>query len=325
MQEQSYIKKLNTPSVGSTNLDTLVELRKAPTMVACSDPKAVLLKRARSKFISNALSLSLKDLRSDLEKSYFRTYGCASALQQHEDGKITAKYCKNRWCLTCNRIRTAKLIKGYTTPLKGLTDRYFVTLTIPNVKGDELREEVKRMIRTQRKIKDMFRKQGFNVTGIRKLECTYNATRKDFHPHFHFIVAGKDSAQALINEWLQRYPDADRNAQDMRPANDESIYELFKYFTKIISKDPTHIQALDVIFRAMQGLRVFQPMGIKLVSEEIEELDAVILGLEQRETTWAWIEHDWIDIETGETLTGYEPSDRVREIVERFKITVDSS
>jgi len=123
-------------NVSGLPLDTLAQLA-----------KVVLGKRARSKYISNAISLRLSDLQSDLRQSYFNTYHCSDVLVQSGQ-KITSKYCNNRWCLTCNRIRTAKLIIGYRKPLSELIDPQFVTLTIPNVTGDQLVDAISEMLKT---------------------------------------------------------------------------------------------------------------------------------------------------------------------------------
>ena len=48
-----------------------------------------------------------------------------------EGGKLSAKYCGNRWCLVCNSIRTAKLFAAYGPTLRSWEDAHFVTLTIP--------------------------------------------------------------------------------------------------------------------------------------------------------------------------------------------------
>src|ERR1035437_2148495 len=79
----------------------------------------ILKKRARSKFVANALSLALVDTKSELNQSYWNTWHCNETLTQHGN-KITARYCNNRWCNTCNRIRTAKLMNGYLPALKKL-------------------------------------------------------------------------------------------------------------------------------------------------------------------------------------------------------------
>ena len=312
----------NQPSRGEKSsgavLDTLAQLRKPLQNQPLQEGKKTLFKRARAKYISNALSLKLKDLHSELEASYFRTYGCASLLIQEED-RLTGRYCNNRWCLVCNRIRTAKLIKGYIKPLQELSDPYFVTLTVPNVPGEDLRDEIKRMIAKFRQIKDAARKAQISLKGIRKIECTYNRDRKTFHPHFHLIVEGRGSAQHIVSSWLDKFPEATRDAQDLRPADDNSIYELFKYFTKINYKNGTEVQALDQIFIAMQGLRTFQPMGIKKVSEDVDELTSEVFAeLEKRETQWVWVEDDWVDIGSGELLTGHIASEASQTIVSRF-------
>ena len=307
-----------TPSTSTPILDTLAQLRKPLQNQPFQSGQKTLYKRAKAKYISNNLALKLKDLRTDLEQSYFRTFGCASVLKQ-EGERITGMYCNNRWCLVCNRIRTAKLIKGYMQPLSELNDPYFVTLTTPNVGEDELRDHIKYMTRTFTKIKDMHRKAKDPIKGLRKTECTFNPRRNDYNPHFHLIVEGKATAQAIIKQWVNRIEGANIEAQDMRPADENSIYELFKYFTKIQYKGGTNLKALDTIFQAMRGLRTFQPMGIKKVSEDVEEIHSEIYEeIEQREATWLWCEDDWIDTATGETLTGHSPTEAAKEIVRGF-------
>lgn len=291
-------------------LDTLAQL---------ATERKILQKRARSKYITNNISIRLADLKSEMEKSYWNSFHCCETLTQSGQSVI-GKYCNNRWCLTCNRIRTAKLINGYAGTLKALTDKQFVTLTIPNVPGPELEQSIIQMQKEFRLIQKLFQiRRKTPIVGIRKIEVTFNPTRNDFHPHFHLVVSGSEIASAIINEWLKRFPSASRQAQDERPADDNSTMELFKYFTKIITKKHFYIDALDTIFKAMRNKRTFQPMGIKkIVSEDIAELQAIIYNdLEPREAVWTWIQEatDWIDQKSGETLTGYSPSEAVKNLL----------
>jgi len=278
-----------------------------------------LRKRARSKHITNNLVIKLAALDSPLKQSYWNSWHCAEVLQQ-EDQTITGKYCNNRWCLTCNRIRTAKLINGYSEPLNVLTDKRFVTLTIPNVPGDQLKRSIEEMTRQLGLIQKAFRKKGAPIVGIRKLEVTFNASRNDFHPHFHLIVAGENVSRQLINEWLKRFPEANRGGQDEKPADEGSIIELFKYFTKLVTNKRFYVAALDTIFMAMYGKRTFQPMGIKKnVSEDVDELQSIVYpDLDPRESLWTWVDlsADWVDLETGETLTGYVPEPFINKLIE---------
>ena len=66
---------------------------------------------------------------------------------------------------------------------------------------------------------------------------------------------------------------------------------------------------MDTIFTAMYGQRTFQAYGLKKeVNEDIETLISEIYkDVEAKETTWSWIEDDWIDLKTGECLTSYKP------------------
>lgn len=334
--------------VRTAPLDTLAQLRKvdSPSGLrerpenaennadSAQNPLAVLRKRARSKYLTTALTLRLSDIPdTPLKKSYWNTFYCAGELVQ--DGqKITGRYCNNRWCITCNRIRTAKLMKGYSAPLAELPSKYFVTLTIPNMPGAELEGAIDHMNVTLKRIREMMRKRKTPVIGLRKLECTYNDQQDNFHPHYHLIVSGKDIADEIVRQWLERYPSANAKGQDVRPAGVNSAKELFKYFTKIlasggsrvnmgngrvmIKKRVVYAEPLDLIFQAMRGKRVFQPMGIeKEVSEDIEELQSEELDESREFTMWKWNNSgDWIDETTGECLTGYNKSEAVEELAQ---------
>ena len=189
-----------------------------------------LQKRAKNKYFSQELARHLTTLSSPLNKAYRRTlFDCGSLLIQ-EGQKLTGRYCNGRWGNTCNRIRTAKLMEGYRKPLETLLEPYFVTLTIPNVCGEDLKESIKTLLKTIQLI-TRSRRRLTEFNGIRKIECTYNAIEDTYHPHLHLIIDGKDNAEWLISEWLKRNPNANRVAQDYRKADSGSLMELFKYTT----------------------------------------------------------------------------------------------
>ena len=307
----------------TASLDTLAQL--------VTDPKDIgfLGKRARAKTFTAPLSVKLASLNSDLKKSYWNSYYCNDSLTQ-EGNKITGKYCNNRWCSVCNRIRTAKLIQGYNVPLSELENKQFVTLTLPNCEGIELRKTIDFMLKTVKTIQDVIKmrhhrgKQDWQLVGIRKLECTYNYKTSTYHPHFHFLIEGEVAAKELVNEWLKRVPGTSSKAQDIRKADKGAETELFKYFSKIVTKTEkgftTFVEPLDVIFTAMRGLRVFQPIGLKKdVSEDIEDIiTEEIAGIEEKFVKWKWSNHDWVDMSTGEVLTGYIPSDSMNRLIDNI-------
>jgi hypothetical protein len=253
---------------------------------------------------------------SPLHKGYLRAYYCNSKLVQ-KGKKIIGEYCNSRICHICNRIRTAKFINGYMAPLEALGQTEFVTLTIPNVAGEALRSTIKLMLRNLSNIVRVLReRRNININGLRKIEVTYNKNTNLFHPHIHLIT---DSAagEIIIKEWLHRYPAAKRKAQDCRQADKGSYLELFKYATKIIDKQKStskleiYVYAIDVIMCALHQVRTFQTFGkIQRVSEEVEELQAVEYDvIEEDFTEWVYCErqNDWVDLVTGDLLTGYQP------------------
>ena len=295
--------------------------------------KERLTLRARARFFTRATILPLVDLDSPLKKSYWNTYHCCETLVQRGE-EITGSYCKNRWCTVCNRIRTAVLINTYKPVLDSWEDKWFVTLTIPNVSGEDLKVALEGMQTECRKVRDKFRQnfcrgKGDKFLGFRKLECTYNPDRDDYHPHYHVIVKGEHMARALLDEWLRRFPDARSIAQDIRPADDDSVMELFKYFTKLIVKvnrgkdRQVCIEQLDVIFQAIRGRRTFQNFGFT-APKEVEKPDEKALEMADKieedtfREVWQWYQehHDWVGTQTGELLTGYVPSPKFKKFVE---------
>jgi hypothetical protein len=306
-------------------LDTLAQPCQSP------DP-GLLLRRARSKFLSLPLAVALAELRTDLEKSYRNTVYCAGTLSQ-DGGKLCGKYCGNRWCLVCNRVRTARAITRYAPVLDGWQDKQFVTLTIRNVPGDELAVALDDMQATfSAVVRGIRRTDRLEFQGMRKVECTYNARRDDFHPHYHVIVDGREQADRLVARWLAKWEgSAEAAGQDVRPCSADGVKEIFKYFTKLTTRQDgprtaMAVAPLDVIFRAMRGRRVWQPVGFSAPAVVDEDApigtdgDTEALDRAHEGTTWEWEQQvaDWVNVRTGEVLTGYEPTERVRRFAEQY-------
>lgn len=276
-----------------------------------------LKKRATKKWLQRALILKLIDLDSPLKKSYWTTWHCSNILLQ--DGKkITAKYCNQRWCPVCNGIKTAKLINGYLPELKKMIDPRFVTLTIPNVPGNELKSTIDDIISKIQMINSLFRhRRGFSINGIRKIEVTYNEITDTYHPHIHIILEGILIGDALIDEWLKHYPKAEKWCQTNLKADENSLIELCKYSTKLFEKQTVtdgektivtvNPKALDTIYQALRKRRIIQNMGwVKKVSEDIDEIDSQVYeDISEDVDVWTWDQDysDWVS-SSGELLTG---------------------
>lgn len=275
-------------------------------------------KRSRAKWSQSYLIDALINLKSPLQKKYQETKNC-SVLLYKQGEKITSRYCGRRWCKVCCKIRTGTLLNHYGPILHKLPDLQLLTLTIPNVTGKDLKGKIKKMIAACRMIQESRRKtKKSRITGIRKLECTYNLKENNYHPHFHFIISGLNKAKEFLEAWLNYFPEANIKGQDLRPCH--NYKELFKYFTKFTSKvgkDPItgksleihYPQALDTIFAAIEGTRIIQPFGIKKISEEINPVEALKdpVFLQLSDGTFYWNYNYWINLQTAEFIGYFEP------------------
>lgn len=288
-----------------------------------------LQKKAKKKYLSLGIAYHLYyETDSPLRKSYQHSMYCADVLTPNkQQNKLTAKYCKNRWCPLCSSIRIAMLINGYGPQLKGLNEPYFVTLTAPTVPAEELPDRIALFGKSFIQIVNSHRGRKMKMKGIRKAECTVRP-KGLYHYHFHVIIGGKENAEFLVKRWLEIVPGALPQSQDLRPADEGSFIELFKYFTKLVVKDKrtgmreiVDYKRLDIIFQALRGKRTFQPFGgLKAVSEEIdeEELEANILI--SADSIFKWIMDDWVNLETGECLTGFKPSDSLKRLIDEEEV-----
>ena len=284
--KNNYLPNLFAPKLVESkdqkngSLDTLAVLYEN------RETRANFRKRANAKFFSNRLVFQLGNVKdSSLTKSYWNTFYCSMVLEP--DGKkLKGKYCNCRWCQVCNRIRTANMIKGYLPQLDALGETWFITLSRPNVDAELLHSEIEDLLKQFNRLRRHFHDSKNSIIGLRKLECTHNWKRNDYHPHFHLIVqADKAKAKEIRDYWLKINPTANESGNDIRPITSmkNGCMEIFKYFTKMTTKTENgkymvNAESLNVIFESMKGKRVFQPMGIKKVTEDIEKLQTVILS-----------------------------------------------
>lgn len=289
--------------------------------------KETLMKKQWSKYVSKGIALSLMHFnpKSELLKSYKNSTYCAETLLTNEVGKIHTTYCKNRWCLTCNRIKTARLINAYLPQLEQLFQPVFVTVTLPTCPGEELPERIAKMEKNWRGIyqntgKASYKKTNNPFKGIRKAECTIRPNGM-YHYHFHFILNDWAQAEWLVSQWLKRFPEADRKAQDIRFANEFAFRELFKYAFKaeVKSNNKTNAKRYNLVFSALRGKRTYQAFGgIRAIEEDFTDDDltnAIVLdGMYNR--VFKWCVDDWYDKASGEGLVGLVIPEKVKNMVD---------
>lgn len=332
------------PPIGTTNLpkaflppsyylDTLEQLSKSECGGGFQAEFRKLQKKAKVVYASKEVARHLTKLNSPLNKAYRRTlFECNQTIVQ--DGrKLTTKYCGSRWCTTCNRLRTAKLMKGYLQPLEAMNQPHLVTLTIPNVVGSELRHSLVGMVETFNQVKKALKRLKMPFNGIRKLEATYNAETDTYHPHIHLILESKEVATMVVDRWLMKYKNARKAAQDVRRVtNVNGVKELFKYTTKIVTKVTTKetdermifIPALDVIFKAMKGMRTFQSFGdVTKIKEDVSKVETETYHhLQDEFNIYEWLGNDWLSIGDGNLLSYYQPSETIKKLLSTCKLNL---
>ena len=151
------------------------------------------------------------------------------------------------------------------------------------------------------------------------------------HPQFSklspqsFSNIANSRLNAIIILWLTYNRGANIIAQDCRPCDDNSQIELFKYFTKIITKVGGQYkffpEQFDHIFSTLYKKRTFRTYGLtKQLSEDIEDIQAVeIEELESKYGIYSFEGWDWYNVETGEALTDYKPPDALLQLTDSIK------
>lgn len=322
---QTYEKQQVTGGFGCSQNTTLDKLAQPGHYHRHRSQVSPLQKKARHVYFSKGLARNLSELDSPLKDQYLNTVKSCCTYGEQVGNKIKFKYCNARWCTTCNRIRTAKLINGYEPVIAKMNEPYFVTLTRVTVNRSELKDEINNRIKLFSKIIKSIRRKGIACNGIRKLECTYNKDDDKYHPHFHVIVDGYDIAQTIVKKWILETKNLnikiDEQAQNIRPVDDGTLKELFKYTTKLVAKDRSLcLPALDHIFQSMYGKRTFQPFGnVRMVKEDIEEIQSQEYDIPIVEhAIYVWNKNDWFDMLTGLPLSNYKPSKQMDALFEKM-------
>lgn len=155
------------------------------------------------------------------ECNSWKTFQACAANIGHPKKVIAANYCKDRFCATCQWLRSRKAFKQAMTIGEHIlvhdpTTRFiFLTLTVPNMPLDELGDGITAMMKAWQRL--TYRKQVRNtIFGYhRSLEVSYNPQRNDYHPHFHVLFAVPPAyfGRGYIkqSEWLSLWQQAMRD------------------------------------------------------------------------------------------------------------------
>jgi plasmid rolling circle replication initiator protein Rep len=244
--------------------------------------KCTAKKKKNPKFTSYIEPLVSKKLTERIKE-------CGDFLQMLSDLSLEnsklhrASFCGNRFCPMCSWRVACKDSLEISILMEHLRKEenkefIFLTLTTPNIKGDELDSSIKKYNQSFQRL--MQRKEVSNIVKgyIRKLEVTYNLDKTSksyntYHPHFHMVLAVDKSyftSRKYINHdrWLNLWREATGDFRitqvDVRKAkiNDyKEVYELAKYS----AKDTDYLinrEVFTIFYKALKGKQILVFSGL---------------------------------------------------------------
>ncbi len=187
--------------------------------------------------------------------------------------------CKNRFCPICAWKKAKKDALSLSVMMSYLKleekkEFIFLTLTAPNVKADELNDEINHYNQSFQRL--MQRKEIKKVVKgyVRKLEITYNKERDDYHPHFHVLIAvdksyfNNNRLYIKRDRWLELWQQVAKNSlitqvdvRRVRDSKDDKVYEIAKYSAKdsdyLVNQD-----VFEVFYKVLKGKRLIVYSGL---------------------------------------------------------------
>jgi hypothetical protein len=344
------MKKHTKVSFCQTSLNTLAQSGTEKAKIVSGsgtelNSDKALLGRAKRKMITNQMTMSLIDVVKEKEEfwrlqGYWNTYHCQRVIYM-SDGKLFGRYCKNRHCLLCLSIRKAAIINRYLPIISTWPEPHFVTITAKSVDLNHIAKQMKSLLNGFQQITSKHRKRaqrgrGKKLVGIKSLESNFNPQKKTYNPHFHLLVADRQMADIIVKEWLDKCPShlARPSAQKISKIwdNETALIEVVKYGSKIFTEPDVNSKtakkgdcdiyaaALDNIFSAMKGHRIFERFGFNLPTLHKEGKTSLITDF--IEWTFEPKVFDWINHDIDLPLMGLVPS---QELINLLAFNIDTN
>ena len=213
--------------------------------------------------------------------SYFMKFYANVTLEKRK--LMMANSCNNRFCPMCAYRKARKDGLKHMIMMKKLKidKKYsfiFLTLTAPNVPGEELEKEIKDYVSSFKRFTNLKEFQKINIGYIRKLEVTYNKEKNTYHPHYHILLCVNKNyftSRDYIKQkkWLEMWQLAKRDKTitqvDIRKIElnkeDKSFLEISKY----TAKDSDYLQSQDVFNVFYDSLKGKQVITYNKVFKEL--------------------------------------------------------
>lgn len=147
----------------------------------------------------------------------------------------------------------------------------FLTLTVPNVAGDELVRELNKQYEAIQRLTKRKEFKAVSKGYVRKTEITYNQERNDFHPHIHMLIAvdKKYFTSRLLYvkhiRWLELWKSCRQNDNisqvNIKKADTNSFKELSKYEAKDFEMLSYSQEVFEYFHNALHGRKTLTYNG----------------------------------------------------------------
>lgn len=192
---------------------------------------------------------------------------------------FSSNFCEHRFCPMCSWRLAKKDALKISVLIKYLEEEHnkdfiFLTLTAPNVSGEDLLNEIKKFNSAFKKMVERKDIKQMNKGYIRKLEVTYNKKTNTYHPHFHVIMAVNKtyfSGRTYIKQskWLEIWKEAmdclEITQVDVRrlrkSKENQEVQEIAKYAAKDSDMRISE-EVFDTFYNALRGRQIITYNGL---------------------------------------------------------------
>lgn len=196
---------------------------------------------------------------------------------------INANHCHDKYCSKCQKIKSTKTAYSFETMynyIKDNNDYKFIllTLTAPNVHGENLKEELKEYSEALKRLFNDRTVKKMNFGYIAKLEITYNSVKKTFHPHYHILLAVEKNYFTNKNiyishkKWLELWRRVKRQPRiknvDIRKVknkNDKGLSSEILELAKYVAKSNDYLlnkEVFEIYYNHTYKMRFFKYGGV---------------------------------------------------------------
>ena len=284
------------------------------------------------KLQTNGLVLKLKDNGFDKECSLVKSCGgyLLFSRDEHQVSKEQrrklkeANFCRFRFCSMCNWRRVRKVGVQMIEALEEIEKKKEVsylslTLTINNPKVDDLKDAVKEMNESFKRMSKLKIYKNAIIGHFKALELLGDNTKdEEIHPHFHILLVvskGYFKSKNYISQakWAEMWGKSLRvdytpivhirrikpNVRRRMNALNSAVLEVAKYAVKHTELENRTDDDFGKIIIKTKGMRFFATGGELKKSINLLKLDEDLIGLKEKtEAEWVQIEEElyrWID------------------------------